>query len=371
MKKYLILSFLLSQACFVLAQDKFTVNGKIENTAGHDKLYVIRTSLSNGEEKRDSMAVKPRFSFSGTLAEPEQCIIAWTANPQKEKDDYCMFFLDKGIITVVVKNKLSDALVSGSKADVAFKAYNKNAAALYNKAGQIVADFNKLKGTSANLDSAAQAAQHNYELVLTQLEELQKKTILSQRDEFLSLLLISQLAQHSGNYVQADSLFGTLSNNIRQMPTAAVIKKKIGEEKKFSVGAVAPDFSLPDTTSTPVKLSSLRGKYVLLDFWASWCGPCRQENPTVVEAYNKYKSKGFTVLGVSLDRDRKNWLQAIKDDHLTWTHISDLKFWNSEAARLYNVTSIPHNFLLSPEGKIIAKNLRGQELLDKLGKLLD
>ena len=371
MKKILILYILLLQVCAALAQNNFTVNGKIENTAGHTKLYIIRTSLSNGEEKRDSIATKQTFSFSGTLAEPEQCILAWTANPQKDKDDYCLFFLDKGTITVVVKNKLSDALVSGSKADVAFKAYNKNAAGLYSKAGQIVADFNKLKGTSANLDSAAQAAQHNYELILTQLEDLQKKTILSQSDDFLSLLLISQLAEHSGNYAQADSLFNTLSANIRQMPTATVIKKKIDAEKKFSVGAVAPDFSLPDTTSKPVQLSSLRGKYVLLDFWASWCGPCRDENPTVVKAYNKYKSKGFTVLGVSLDRDRKNWLQAIKDDHLTWTHISDLKFWNSEAARLYNITSIPHNFLLSPEGKIIAKNLRGQELLDKLGELLD
>ena len=120
----------------------------------------------------------------------------------------------------------------------------------------------------------------------------------------------------------------------------------------------------------PVSLKDFRGKYVLIDFWASWCGPCRMENPNVVEAYNKYSKKNFTVLGVSLDRERNAWLKAIKDDKLTWTQVSDLKFWDNAVAKLYRISSIPQNILVDPNGKIIARNLRGEELQSKLAELL-
>jgi thiol-disulfide isomerase/thioredoxin len=118
-----------------------------------------------------------------------------------------------------------------------------------------------------------------------------------------------------------------------------------------------------------VKLSSLQGKYVLVDFWAKWCGPCRQENPNVVRLYNRYKDKGFTVYGVSLDRNKTDWLKAIEEDKLTWTHVSDLKYWQSDAAKLYNITAIPFSLLLDPDGKIIAKNLRGPSLEKKLEEI--
>src|SRR5690606_31430035 len=120
----------------------------------------------------------------------------------------------------------------------------------------------------------------------------------------------------------------------------------------------------------PVKLSDHKGKYLLVDFWASWCGPCRRENPNLVKAWQKYKDKGFDVFGVSLDRKKENWVKAIKDDQLTWTQVSDLKFWNSEAAKLYGVRAIPSNVLLSPDGTIIAKNLTGEALHSKLEQLL-
>lgn len=136
-----------------------------------------------------------------------------------------------------------------------------------------------------------------------------------------------------------------------------------------AVGEPAPEIALPNPEGNVVTLSSMKGKYVLVDFWAKWCGPCRHENPNVVRAYQKYKDKGFTVFGVSLDRNRADWLQAIKEDNLTWTHVSDLKYWQSEAAKTYNITAIPFSLLLDPNGVIIAKNLRGAALDKKLAEI--
>lgn len=138
---------------------------------------------------------------------------------------------------------------------------------------------------------------------------------------------------------------------------------------KLAIGQVAPDIALPNPDGDTVRLSSLRGKYVLVDFWAKWCKPCRMENPNVVRVYNKYNDKGFEVYGVSLDRRREDWLQAIEEDGLVWTQVSDLKFWNSKAAEIYNIKAIPFAVLLDPNGVIIAKNLRGQALDDKLEEI--
>jgi len=150
--------------------------------------------------------------------------------------------------------------------------------------------------------------------------------------------------------------------------------KKLAEREiilgKVEPGQPAPEFTLNDTTGNPISLSSLKGKVVLVDFWASWCGPCRAENPNVVAAYKRFSSKGFTVFGVSLDTDKDKWLQAIAKDGLTWPHVSDLIGWDNAAAKQYGVMSIPASYLLDKEGKIIASNLRGEELVKKLEELL-
>jgi peroxiredoxin len=137
-----------------------------------------------------------------------------------------------------------------------------------------------------------------------------------------------------------------------------------------AVGSKAIEFTQNDTTGNPVSLASFRGKYVLIDFWASWCKPCRMENPNVVVAFNKFKGKNFTVLGISLDKSRDSWINAIKEDQLAWTHVSDLKFWSNDVAVKYRIESIPQNYLIDPDGKIIAKNLRGPELQSRLCDLL-
>ncbi len=166
--------------------------------------------------------------------------------------------------------------------------------------------------------------------------------------------------------------YNKLDSEQQQSTTGKRLLNLIEESKVGSIGSVAINFTQNDVDGNPVTLSSFRGKYVLVDFWASWCGPCRAENPNVVDNYQRFKNKNFTVLGVSLDREgqKDRWLEAIQKDKLTWTHVSDLKFWNNEVAKLYKVQSIPQNLLIDPNGIIIAKNLRGQDLGKKLCEVL-
>ncbi|MEX1238783.1 MAG: TlpA disulfide reductase family protein [Cyclobacteriaceae bacterium] len=172
--------------------------------------------------------------------------------------------------------------------------------------------------------------------------------------------------QYFETYIQVAR---TLTKEWPDYSQAANFIQYVDNMKLTAVGQPAPEIALPNPDGKIVKLSSMQGKYVLVDFWAKWCGPCRQENPNVVRAYQKYKDKGFTVFGVSLDRNREDWLQAIEQDNLTWTHVSDLKYWQSEAAKTYNITGIPFSVLLDPNGVIIAKNLRGPALDKKLAEI--
>lgn len=158
-------------------------------------------------------------------------------------------------------------------------------------------------------------------------------------------------------------LYAILDGPAKKGPFAELVEKSLLTATLGKVGTVLPEFKQNDVNGKPVSLSSLRGKYVLVDFWASWCGPCRAENPNVVKAFNEYKAKGFTVLGVSLDQDKSKWLDAIKKDGLAWTHVSDLKYWNNQVAVQFGIQSIPANFLIDPKGVVIGRDLRGEDLV--------
>jgi peroxiredoxin len=192
------------------------------------------------------------------------------------------------------------------------------------------------------------------------------------------------LSQHSANYASSavleylpmesnmDIYETVLSGLAKAYSKDQFIQTKYTElanAKKTAVGYLAPEITLPDTNGKTLSLSSFRGKVVLIDFWASWCRPCRQENPNMVRMYNKYHAKGFEMLGVSLDKDKQSWIAAIRADGLTWSHVSDLKHWQSAAAAEYGVRSIPHTVLVDKQGNIIAKNLRGFELEQKLEEI--
>ncbi|MEC3878723.1 TlpA disulfide reductase family protein [Parapedobacter sp. 10938] len=171
--------------------------------------------------------------------------------------------------------------------------------------------------------------------------------------------------------VLAEEALKTLSNDLMSTPTAKVITHRIAVDKLVGIGRVMPDFEQADTASNPIKLSGFRGKYLLVDFWASWCGPCREENPYLVEAHQKFASKGFDILGVSLDLSKNRWLEAIRKDGLNWTHVSDLKGFDNSVAKRFFIHAIPDNFLLDPDGVIIARNLNGRELLRKMETIFD
>jgi peroxiredoxin len=187
----------------------------------------------------------------------------------------------------------------------------------------------------------------------------------------IALHAIRQIAGWDIKADEVEPLFSLLPEKTKNLPSAKDLMQKVTIARKTGIGQQAMDFTQNDTSGNPVTLSSFRGNYVLIDFWASWCGPCRAENPNVVKAYEQYKGKGFQVIGISLDQAnaRDKWLKAIHEDQLTWTQVSDLKFWKNAVAVQYGIQAIPQNFLIDPAGKIIAKNLRGEDLVAKLERI--
>jgi peroxiredoxin len=207
---------------------------------------------------------------------------------------------------------------------------------------------------------------------LTEIKNIKNKKYLAEKPSSpIAMFVFRQFAGYDINADVVEPVFLGLAEKLRNGPAGKEMAERIEVAKKTGIGRMAMDFTQNDTLGNPVSLSSFKGKYVLIDFWASWCGPCRQENPNVVKAFNNYKEKGFTVLGVSLDQPnaKDKWMKAIHDDNLTWTQVSDLKFWKNEVAVQYGIQAIPQNFLIDPQGKIIGKNLRGEALNKKLETL--
>ncbi len=185
-----------------------------------------------------------------------------------------------------------------------------------------------------------------------------------------SAYILSTIASRYQDPAKLEAAINSLDASLNNTKYVTTLKSTLLVAKKTAVGVMAMDFTQNDVNGKPVSLSDFRGKVVLVDFWAAWCGPCRGENPNVVAAYNKYKSKGFTVLGVSLDKDKARWLEAIEKDGLTWTQVSDLKYWDNEVSKMYGIRGIPANILVGKDGKILAKNLRGDALPEKLAEIM-
>lgn len=197
------------------------------------------------------------------------------------------------------------------------------------------------------------------------------KELIGKMDGSFAALAALPMINPKKDFQFMDELISKMNQKYPGFKSVQNLMVQLDEMRALSVGQVAPEISLPDPSGKVINLSDLRGKYVLIDFWAAWCRPCREENPNVVRLYNQYKDKGFEVFGVSLDRTHEAWVKAIEDDQLTWTHVSDLKYFNSEAAATYQINAIPATYMLDPEGRIIAKDLRGPSLESKLRELFN
>ncbi|MGC9354007.1 MAG: redoxin domain-containing protein [Mariniphaga sp.] len=228
-------------------------------------------------------------------------------------------------------------------------------------------------------ESAAAGNEEQATQLMQQVEVLYESTNTMQADfvrnnpgSYAAPYFLSRV-QYGMEVEELDKLVSALDPKLNEVPSIVALKERIEKLKTVAVGQIAPDFTMNDPDGNPVKFSEIykKNEYTLLDFWAAWCGPCRQENPNIVAVYNDYKDKGFSVFGVSLDRDRDAWLKAIDDDKLTWDHVSDLAYWNNEAAQLYAVNSIPSSLIVDKNGRIVAKNKRDEELRETVSELLD
>ncbi len=348
------------------AQDKpeapFLIEGRLTQAEGQ------QLTLINGDNHKKVATTKVHegaFKISGTVSSPTIFVL------QSETRELPMLLVLAGSDTLQIKGKLENfpiAEVKGNTQSEQMQQYQKEFVPLLEQAKSI-------SQRAAQLDPATdsvQVAQLRQEAEA--FNDQMKRTgiaFVRYHPDALASIFVLMNAMKTIPPATLKTLYASLSEEVKNSRYGKMTQAAIHRNAVTAIGAVAPNFTLKDVNGTPVSLSSFRGKYVLIDFWASWCGPCRMENPNVVEAYNEYKDENFTVLGVSLDRDKEHWIAAIQQDKLTWTQVSDLKGWNSAAARLYHVNGIPANFLIDPSGKIIAKNLRGTALDSRLAAIFE
>lgn len=356
-----LLSLLLVIPFALNAQKKFVISGNLQGLPDGSNV-----SLSDANNPQDTLArgvVKDgTFELRGSVQEPN----LYQLNLDGVQKKSVLFIGNDNVTVNGDVATIQDLDVKGSKAHDDFEVFKKTFNPLFqelNAMGQRMSRTPSL----ASSDSAVNAYQKHVQKIKSEVDKFVDGHQHSPVAPFV-MLVTSEMEQDPA---AIESRYAKLDNSVKNGFYGKLLKTQIDNAKTGAIGSEAIEFTQTDTEGKKVSLSSFRGKYVLVDFWASWCRPCREENPNVVRAYNKYKDKNFTVLGVSLDQNKAPWLKAIKNDNLAWTQVSDLKGWNNEAAAKYNIQSIPQNFLIDPAGKIIAKNLRGDVLNSKLSEILD
>jgi len=348
-------------------QADFSLKGRLPFLKPTEKVYLVYNN------KVDSATVNDKgfFEIAGTLESPAMAqFVVGNGWETARRTSFIAFYLEGGALTLNGEEDLQKSVYVGGTVQEDYKDYN----ALLEP---IRIRRKELREKTKDKDREELYADSVYLNEIAQFEEAEDKVnldfIRSNPKSYIALDLLSEMLGSDADFDAVETDFNHLDATLRATTKGQRLAEAIAKNKLLAIGKVAPGFTQTDTLGKDVSLSDFKGRYVLIDFWASWCGPCRAENPNVVKAFHSFKDKGFTILGVSLDNEKgkKAWLQAIHDDKLTeWTQVSDLKGWKNEASVLYGIRAIPSNLLIDPQGKIVAKDLRGEKLIEKLTELL-
>ena len=339
---------------------QFTITGNVKGLAENSVVFV--TDVSNpGDTLAETVVKGGQFVLSGHVSEPN----LFEVNFGDAKKKAPLFMGNDKMSMAGSVDDIKGMKTTGSPSNDDFMEFQGFFNPYFARINAVIGLANSPEGAKSK-DSLFRVYKKLADTVQTALDQfIQKK-----HSSYVAPFVLVVLNQLSDDVVAQERRLHSLSPEVQKGYYAQYLQKQLDEAKIGAIGTEAIDFVQNDTAGHAVSLSSFKGKYVLVDFWASWCGPCRMENPNVVSTYKKFKGKNFTVLGVSLDKSKEPWIKAIKDDGLAWTQVSDLKYWYNDAAAKYHIQSIPQNLLIDPSGKIIGRNLRGPDLQSKLCELL-